>query len=197
MNIETNGYIIIRNAISRDVLELLKIQILLDEKNKCYENNVDNFHFFFNDKPCNKSFSVYGLLSFEALLLQMQPLISKYCQIDLVPTYSYSRIYYSGSKLDKHFDRASCEYSVTCCISCDGEPWDIYMKSKNNNEICIKLNEGDIAIYKGIEVEHWRNDYLGNRQIQAFLHYVNSSGIYKEHIYDKRPFIGSNNNNNK
>lgn len=189
-NIEYQGYVLLKNVLSKEVLELLKYQIIFEEKNKCYENNVDKHSYVFNDDTSQKSFSVYGLSCFEALLLQLNPLINKYCEKRLEPTYSYARIYYNGSILNKHTDRPACEYSITCCISCEGESWDINMKYKNNKEVCIKMNEGDIVIYKGIEVEHWREKYDGERQIQAFLHYVDKNGIYKDQIYDKRPFIG-------
>jgi len=194
-SIESEGYILVKNALSKEILELLKLQITIHEKTKCYEKNIDRHKYFFKDSSCEKSFSEYGILCSEALLLQMKPFIDTYCNLDLIPTYSYSRIYYNGSILDRHIDRPSCEYSMTCCISCDGEPWDFYIKNKKNEEKCIKMEEGDIVIYKGCEVEHWRKIYNGNRQIQIFLHYVNSTGIYKEYKFDKRPFIGINTNN--
>jgi hypothetical protein len=54
----------------------------------------------------------------------------------------------------------------------------------------ILLNPGDIAIYKGCEVEHWREPYEGRQQIQLFLHYVDANGIYKDYKFDKRPMLG-------
>ena len=188
--IESQGYILVKNALSKEITEILKLQLTMHEKIKCYQNNISRDKYYFKDSTCEKSFSEYGILCSEALLIQMKPFIEKYCNLNLTPTYSYCRIYYNGSTLDKHIDRPSCEYSMTCCISCDGEPWDLYMKTKQDEEKCIKMEEGDVVIYKGCEVEHWRNKYNGNQQIQIFLHYVNSEGIYKEYKFDKRPFIG-------
>ena len=54
----------------------------------------------------------------------------------------------------------------------------------------ILLNPGDIAIYKGCDVEHWREPYEGHQQIQLFLHYVDANGIYKDYKFDKRPMLG-------
>jgi hypothetical protein len=132
----------------------------------------------------------YGGLCFEALLLLLQPLIEEHTSKELLPTYSYMRIYYKNSKLEKHTDRPSCEYSATICISTSEKPWDIFFKNKCGEEVCVTLNPGDLIIYKGQELEHWREKYDGTEQIQVFLHYIDKNGVNTEWIYDKRPFIG-------
>jgi hypothetical protein len=105
--------------------------------------------------------------------------------LELYPTYTYGRIYWKGSTLAPHKDRPSCQYSATLCIDNDPKPWPIFMDGKK-----ILLNAGDIAVYKGCEVEHWREPYEGNQQIQLFLHYVDANGIYKDFKFDKRPMLG-------
>jgi hypothetical protein len=52
------------------------------------------------------------------------------------------------------------------------------------------LEPGDMSIYTGCEVEHWREPYEGNQQIQLFLHYVDANGVHKDWKFDKRPFLG-------
>jgi hypothetical protein len=41
-----------------------------------------------------------------------------------------------------------------------------------------------------MEVEHWRLPYDGEEQMQAFLHYVDADGPYKDWALDKRPILG-------
>ena len=186
---ETEGYIVLRNVLCSQTLELLKIQTKMVENIECFKIKEKPLNFPFGDNQCKNSFAKYGILCYESLLLLLKPLMEKHIGKELCPTYSYSRIYYKNSKLDKHKDRSSCEYSATICISVDEKPWDIFFK-KDEKEVCVSLNPGDMIIYKGQELEHWRDQYYGNEQIQAFLHYVDKNGSNSNLVYDKRPFIG-------
>ena len=186
---DINKYIVLRNVISKEVLDLLKIQTKIHERVKCFNANKFPWEYPFGDTMCATSYSEYGMICYESLLLYLKPIIEKHTCKELLPTYSYLRIYYKGSILTKHVDRPSCEYSVTICISTDSTPWDIYFKNGNENS-CITLYPGDLIIYKGMELEHWREIYEGNEQIQVFLHYVDKNGKYSNYANDNRPIIG-------
>ena len=55
----------------------------------------------------------------------------------------------------------------------------------------VNLKPGDMLIYSGCELEHWREEFTGKDCAQVFLHYNKaSSKIAKENLYDKRPFLG-------
>lgn len=48
---------------------------------------------------------------------------------------------------------------------------------------------GDICVYKGCEVFHWRTPLQGDDKTyhhQLFLHYVNANGNYLQFAYDNR-----------
>ena len=111
----------------------------------------------------------------------------------LYPCYSYGRIYYHGSELVRHIDRFSCEYSVTMTIDIDDTPWDIHFNNRDNQIETISLDIGDMCVYKGAELYHWRDTYKGNRQMQAFLHYVDANGDFSNYKYDTRPLLGLSN----
>ena len=50
------------------------------------------------------------------------------------------------------------------------------------------LEEGDAVLYKGCEVDHWREPYTeGTKLAQVFLHYVDANGPYTEWKNDKKP----------
>ena len=103
---------------------------------------------------------------------------------NLTPTYSMARIYTNGNELKKHIDRPSCEISATIKLSdTKNYNYPIYVGGHE-----VFLDDGDAVVYKGIEVEHWRDIcdckekyFLG----QLFLHYVRSDGLYKDFAYDK------------
>ena len=186
-----NGYIIMRNVLNEQTINLLKTEIKITEKKLCFEKNKKKNDYFFSDNMCNKSFSAYSLLGTEALLNMFCTLIEDSIGLKLFPTYSYSRIYYKGSILKKHIDRSECEISVSLCLLKDNEDkWKFFLEDKNKNEICIDLDEGDMVIYMGTKLSHWRNEFLGNEHIQIFLHYVNKYGENSNSKYDGRYFLG-------
>jgi hypothetical protein len=189
---DTEGYVVLRNVLGTQTLEIFKIQTKMVENIECFKINEKLQSYPFGDRQCKNSFSKYGILCYESLLLLLQPLMEKYIGRELSPTYSYTRIYYKNSKLDKHIDRKSCEYTASICITIDNEPWDIYLKKYDSTEACVSLNPGDLIIFKGTELEHWREKYNGNEQIQVFLHYIDKNGPYNNpnYVNDGRPIIG-------
>ena len=73
----------------------------------------------FTDSQAPGDFSKYGDPIFDTLLSlsleQMETLTAK----ELVPTYSYHRLYTTGTELKRHKDRPSCEISTTLCLGYD------------------------------------------------------------------------------
>jgi len=116
----------------------------------------------------------------ESLMIVKKDLIENITGKELLPTYSFWRMYTHGANLPKHSDRPSCEISATVNIYGD-QDWPIYMDGKS-----VILKPGDACIYLGMEVEHYRNEYDGDHQAQVFIHYVDKNGIYKEWNLDKR-----------
>ena len=74
------------------------------------------------------------------------------------------------------------------------DPWPIYLDptgKQGQAGIQVDLKQGDMLIYSGCDLEHWREEFTGKDCGQVFLHYnKKSSKNYKENQYDKRPFIG-------
>jgi hypothetical protein len=183
-----------RDVLSKETVSLLQYQSKMLEDVMCYNNNTLPGLFLFGDPQAPHSFSYYGSLFTESLLLLLKPVIEECVGIELHPTYSYMRIYYKESVLEKHIDRPSCEYSATLCIKCDpSSPWPISFQS-NGVDVSLVLNQGDLCIYKGDELAHWRDKCIYNNHIQVFLHFVDKNGKYSELKYDKRPMLGTKKN---
>lgn len=188
MNFKDDGYEVVRNVISQDLLCHLKLQFEMMRNIKFFITQEKN-KFAFGEPQSPNSFSVYSPQFFESLAIQLNDKISKIVNVNLIPTYTFARIYYNGAILEPHTDRPSCEYSSTLCID-STDIWDFYIKDKSGKENALKLNPGDMCIYSGCELEHWRKPYEGQMQMQCFLHYVNSQGPYAEYKYDKRHMMG-------
>ncbi len=129
----------------------------------------------------------YGDAIMNQLLEQLRPLFEGVAGLTLFPTYSYFRVYKHGDELRKHRDRPACEISASVSLGFDSpEPWPLWMDN-GNGPVPVCLNEGDGALYKGVEVSHWRDTFTGTFAAQVFLHYVDAHGPYAEWRYDKRP----------
>jgi len=127
----------------------------------------------------------HGELSNEVLLEKLWPIIEEAVGEELIPTYSYSRVYGNGDELKKHTDRPACEVSCTIQLGRSHHyAWPIYMGGYR-----FDLAEGDGVVYSGCDIMHWREpcdgptDYYSG---QVFLHYVRANGQYKDHAGDKR-----------
>ena len=53
----------------------------------------------------------------------------------------------------------------------------------------VNLNHGDMLVYKGCDLAHWRNEFNGYDCAQVFLHYNEKGGQY-DIPYDGRPILG-------
>jgi hypothetical protein len=141
-----------------------------------------------NDDQCPLSEAIHGTPTFDKLLEDLLPYFEQACGKRLYPTYSYARLYKPGEKLEKHTDRPACEISATITLGFEGDVWPIYMAGNK-----VNMQVGDAVLYRGMEVEHWREKYTeGQWQAQVFLHYVDADGPHADQKYDRRKKLGEN-----
>jgi hypothetical protein len=139
----------------------------------------------------------------DSLLELSTDTIQQYIGLNLEPNYSYWRLYQQGCDLKRHRDRDSCEISATLCLGYDisnidpdkytNYSWPIFVEQneKNNGDdgLPISMDPGDILIYRGCDIDHWRESFLGLNHAQVFLHYNDTNGLYNIK-YDGRPILG-------
>lgn len=129
----------------------------------------------------------------EVFLQENVEVIEKIIGKNIIPTYSYARIYQPGESLRPHVDRPSCEISVTVNVATKGDFSPIYIKYKDNENVKYILNSGDAVIYKGCEATHWRDELKeGQLNVQFMLHYVDKNGHNASYEKDNRPMYGMN-----
>lgn len=193
MSFKENGYEVVNGVISEQTAELLAIEFQMVRDNHYVNNDIPldvlNYQ---NDPQVENSFAWYGAYCFESLLSYIKPTVERVTGKKLNPTYSYARIYYGGATMKRHLDRPSCQYSATMTISVDESgPWEIWMRNLEGDAKPLILNVGDMVVYRGNELEHWREEpYKGNKQIQCFLHFVDAEGKYADNIFDNRIMLG-------
>ena len=95
----------------------------------------------------------------------------------------------TGNELKRHIDRPSCEISAT--LNLGGDMWPIYLKNIKGVSKQVKLNPGDLLIYSGSDLEHWRDPFEKEMCGQVFFHYNDANGMHGEqNRYDTRPHLG-------
>ena len=143
------------------------------------------------DPQAPNAHCVYGDPAFEMVMAMSAKDIGEIVDKTLIPTYTYARIYKKGSNLKIHTDRPECQYSVTLCLGGEYEkPWPIWIKDYDGKSHEVPLDEGDIVVYRGTALRHWREKFEGHRQFQLFMHYVDADGEFRDRGYDGRPNIG-------
>jgi len=143
--------------------------------------NKDNFDFVQSDVGDTR---FYADPLMEALMMDKKKFLEQETGLELLPTYSFWRMYTKDGSLKRHFDRPSCEISVTVMIGSSGEPWPIYMDEKP-----IEMESGDAVIYLGCDIWHERKPFKGDWHAQSFMHYVDKNGPYADEVLDKRKFF--------
>ena len=198
MSFKKNKYVVMKKVISREIADFAfayflnkrKVaRFLFDQK---YISPFTDYWGIWNDEQIPNTYSHYADIVMETLLQKVQPLMKKYTGLKLSPTYSYARIYKKGDVLARHKDRFSCEISTT--LNLGGEQWPIYLEPSGREGqagIKVDLEPGDMLIYSGCDLEHWREEFTGKNCAQVFLHYnKKGSKQAKKNEFDKRPFIG-------
>ena len=192
-----NKYQVIKGAISYELANFVFNYFLLkrDAVGYMYEKNItyDNGMFgTWEDPQIPNTYSHYADPVMETLLVKVLPVMKKETGLDLCPTYSYARAYKNGDELTRHKDRPSCEISTT--INLGGEPWPIFLEPSGEEGkpgTKVLLEVGDMLVYSGCDLEHWREPFDGNICGQVFLHYNHVNGPFAEkNKFDGRPMLG-------
>jgi len=213
MSFKTKKYQVIKGALSKELSNFIFNYMMLqrDAVDLLMKNNKLNPHNPFigtrEDKQIPGAYSKYADWVMETLLQYMRPIMKAKTGMDLIPTYSYTRLYEKGNILYRHKDRPSCEISTTLHLG--GEKWPIFLDPTGADNILsggetttivkpgapkgvrVDLKVGDMLIYSGCELEHWREPFEGNICSQVFLHYNHANGPFaKKNLLDGRPLLG-------
>ena len=198
MSFKKNKYMVLKNAISTELADFVYsyfknkrnvARVLFDTK---YISPFTEYWGVWNDQQVPNTYSHYGDMAMETLLEKVKPVMEKHTGLKLSPTYSYARIYKKDDILTRHKDRYSCEISTT--LNLGGDDWPIYLDptgKKGQAGVKVSLKPGDMLIYSGCDLEHWREEFNGKDCGQVFLHYNKAnSKAAKENYLDKRAVLG-------
>ena len=200
MSFKKKKYTVIRQAISKDLASFVGNYFLMQKQvfDTCrkarYFSPFETIlgHYENKNEQIPETYSHYSDIAMETLMLKCQPQMEKVTGLKLYPAYTYARIYKKGDELKRHKDRFSCEISTT--MNLGGDEWPIYLEPSGEvgkKGIKVDLKPGDMLVYSGCELEHWREKFKGKECIQVFLHYNNrKTPGSKDNMFDKRPHLG-------
>ena len=212
MSFKKNKYTIIKEAISKDLATFVMNYFLMQKQvyDTCkaarYFSPFATIIGYYEDKneQIPNTYAQYANMAMETLMLKCQPEMEKATGLKLYPAYTYARIYKKGDELKRHKDRFSCEISTT--MNLGGDKWPIYLSPNENvgvadgkkitnvskaKGIKVNLKPGDMLVYRGCELEHWREKFKGKECIQVFLHYNDrKTPGAKKNMFDKRMHLG-------
>ena len=210
MSFKTKKYQVIKGALPKELANFIFNYMMLQRDAAAFmikNNRVNPANPFMGriDKQVPGCYTKYADWVMETLLMYMIPIMKAKTGMELVPTYSYTRLYEKGNKLRRHKDRPSCEVSTT--IHLGGDEWPIFLDPSGANFVIdeykeihkpgapkgiqVDLKVGDMLIYSGCELEHWRELFEGTVCSQVFLHYNHANGPFaKTNLFDKRPMLG-------
>jgi len=204
-------YTVIKKAISFELANFAFNYLLLKREAVAWmhkNNYISEFTPGFGtweDKQVPNTYSQYGDFFMETLMMKVLPIMKQHTDMNLIPCYTYTRVYKKGDILKRHSDRPSCEISTT--LNLGGDPWPIFLdptgtksvidehkqiiKPNAPKGISVDLEPGDMLVYSGCELEHWREPFKGDHCAQVFLHYNNIDGPFgTQNKFDKRPLLG-------
>lgn len=208
---EKHGWVKIQSFISPEMCRLLYRHVLMnaerlsiieqydDSYNPIKDKTLFNDVYGFFDEKFNGDYSKYGDPIFDALLDEKTENVGNLIGKKLIPNYTYHRLYTQGTELIRHSDRPSCEFSITLCLGYDttnidkikypNYNWPMYVQKDNEKPVAVHLNPGDMLIYRGCDLKHWREPFKGLNHAQLFMHYNEKDGKFNIKN-DLRPYLG-------
>jgi len=150
----------------------------------------------------SEAVEVYGMhyAPMAGFLWGMTPAVSALVGRELLPTYSYFRMYRQGDICRVHSDRYACEHSLSLLLAASDElPWPLEVGSGHIDQPreradedfgdeaydSIAMHPGDAVLYQGVHRLHGRITPNRNRwSAHLFLHWVDPNGAYAKEAFD-------------
>jgi len=182
-----NRFVVVKNMIPKYLLENLK---------NCYMD-LDNHKLMIDgDTQVRKRHVSYNDRCGRFIHFHFSDIVRAIAHHNVIPTYTYTGLYQSGSVLDPHTDRLACDFTISLNHYQQPKdvPWTLQLGTKESlsnprdvtsaggmmpkPEVTVDadLYEGDGLLIMGRHLTHMRRGELppGHRTHNSFYHYVQS-----------------------
>jgi hypothetical protein len=166
-----NNYVVVRN-----LLDPYLVKFLASYYSAVRAGQAGEF------KKDWSSLNSHGDVCGDVVLYSIRTLIAEHTGLDLLPTYSFTRIYKKGERIGRHADGPQNQVSCSMCVARGEVDWPVHL-SDGEHEGGVVLQAGDGVIYRGHKVEHWREKFTGDNQVQVIVGYVEKGGEFDHHRF--------------
>jgi hypothetical protein len=194
------GYALVEQLIAPEVARAFMAQLKSDLGPAALPvSGIDQFP----NLLARPAFEIYGhhyppMLFF---LWGLTPVVQEIVGKHLLPTYDYLRIYREGDVCRVHYDRPSCEHSLSLTLDySDGVEWPLEVgqdQAAPSSSVApdfgaeryasLAMKVGDAVLYNGVNHRHGRLQHNPNAwSVHLFLHWVDRDGPYADHAFDRR-----------
>lgn len=132
-------------------------------------------------------------------------LIARLAGEELLPSFSFFRLYFGDDICRVHSDRAACELSVSLTLAySDDRPWALSIANSPTNDCLLTgddfdgepydsflMQPGDAVLYRGSKYRHGRPMPNPNRwSAHLFLQWVSHGGPHEEEAFERLELAG-------
>jgi hypothetical protein len=204
---EDNKYVVIKNFLSPETCAILYQYTILKNQRENHKYTYFN-HLYdriwdgqWGDGHVDNSYALYGDPLMDGILDLSTEKMCNFTGLKLIPQNTYWRFYERGHSMSRHIDRNSCEVSTTICLGYNlgdldtnmypNYSWPLWIVDPQGREIPVSLSPGDMIIYKGCDLEHWRDECKSLNHAQMFMHYnIQNSDLNLAGYWDGRVILG-------
>ena len=141
--LERNGYVIERNFLNNDttsILNLYSFKSVQDQISVPGDPRDEVEHV--------NSWNLNSHAAFDSILFSSTEKMIQKCEVELIPTYYYARIYLRNADMNGHRDRKSCQFSASINLG-QSHNYPIYIENKKTGTYTeVDLQPGDALIHK-------------------------------------------------
>jgi hypothetical protein len=138
----------------------------------------------------------------EFFLWGLTPTMSRLIGKDLLPSYTYFRIYLKDDICRVHSDRPSSEFGLSLTLEySDDKVWDLQVGKERIDSLyplsdnfgamdyaSVPMQVGDAVLYQGSHYAHGRMQPNPNKwSAHLFLFFVDRNGPYAGYAFDEKP----------
>ncbi|NNF51816.1 MAG: hypothetical protein HKN59_05190 [Gammaproteobacteria bacterium] len=175
------GYALLERAISSSDAQRYSAYALMNRQHPNY----------YAQQPGQASASRYGDVLGESLLVNLMPAIEAATGLALLPCYSALTICQHGALDAPPSGHAAHEITALLVLDVQGvNSWPFWLKVAGEKKP-FSLRVGELLVYRGNELEGWREKFDGEIWAQVALHYVDANGEHAHYRFDGRRSLGA------
>jgi hypothetical protein len=168
---QQDNYLVVRNLLDPHLVKFLESYYQSVRNGEAGNFETDRTSLNCNGDACG-----------DAIMYAMRTKIEEITGLELLPTYSFVRIYKKGEAVGRHRDGPANQVSCTMCVARDEVDWPLGF-SDGKTEGQVVMEPGDGVVYRGFMLDHWREKFKGNNQVQVIIGFVVKDGGFDGHRF--------------